>query len=514
MRYLLSILAWVLVSGLAQAQPVSPLELVRPEDAARVIKYYEAQFGAERRDEMIRRAATNQNLSVLLETLDVELKRLSGMAIREKMSSDVNALLSKKAEQRPLEWKIYVRDNHDSIETAVRLFFAYAGEDYHAALPAIVAKRNSEAYDITLRSDVTITAVEKQMVLEGSRRGGFSTGYVHASWMLDGVEVVKNETKGWSQFAKCAEYSPLATEEYAGALMTKKGSPESYALSGPLYRKIVSQYPNYYRSGVSHYHARLTAEKLGEHVDYLTAGYVELARFGSNGENRGLISYEREHGGKSSTWWPWSKPNRIAAQERAAEIISSIKGLENPKLDRGTRSFSEADEASKALVRLVDKAHDGDSISMYDLGIAYLNGLNGFPKNPEAAREWFRLSSARGFVPASYNLGICLTEGVGGPADASEAARLFRIGAMRSDPLSQSNFGASYGMGRGVARNYVEAAAWWLLCESKVPQAKANLASLVASSEPGFMAKAKARSKVLQDEIMFQFLALKKDLVW
>jgi hypothetical protein len=65
-----------------------------------------------------------------------------------------------------------------------------------------------------------------------------------------------------------------------------------------------------------------------------------------------------------------------------------------------------------------------------------------------------------------------------------------------------------------VARDYVEAAAWWILCESKVPQAKANLSSLVDNSGPGFMAKAKARSEVLRNEIRIHFFTLKKDLVW
>jgi hypothetical protein len=47
-----------------------------------------------------------------------------------------------------------------------------------------------------------------------------------------------------------------------------------------------------------------------------------------------------------------------------------------------------------------------------------------------------------------------------------------------------------------------------------VPQAKTNLANLVASSGPGFMAKAKARSEVLRNEITLNFFRLKKDLIW
>jgi hypothetical protein len=69
-------------------------------------------------------------------------------------------------------------------------------------------------------------------------------------------------------------------------------------------------------------------------------------------------------------------------------------------------------------------------------------------------------------------------------------------------------------MGRGVARDYVEAGAWWLLCEAKVPQAKENLAKLAATSERGLIEKVKARSEVIRGEIGVQLDTLKKELTW
>ena len=514
MRQTLTLMAWVLAHGIVQAQPAAPLELIRPEDAVYVRKYYEAQFGTARCDDMVRHASTNAPLKNLLERLDVELRLLrSQRVIQEKVIAETDAAFSKKTQLEPAE-RLFFRNNSEAIETATRLLLAYAGEDYHAALPAIVARRNSEAYDVSLRGRTTLTVFEKEMIISGSARGGLSTGWVHARWMLDGVEVVKNETKGWSQFAKCAEFSTLATHEYAIALLQKKNKNEAQLLAFPIYQKIAIGHPNYELAWFCLYNAMNGAEAHGFHIDYLTLGYLRMARFGEQEDTWKIRAYEREHGDSGSTWWPWSKPNRIVAQERAADIISKLKTIENPKLDRGSRSFSEVDQASRVLVKLIDKAHDGDSISMYDLGIAYLNGLDGFPKNPEAAREWFRLSSARGFVPGVYNYAVCLTEAVGGPGDANTAVSLFRIGAMRGDPLSQHNLGSSYGNGRGVAQDYVEAAAWWILCESKVPQAKTNLAKLAASSGPGFIAKAKGRSEVLRNEITLNFLRLKKDLIW
>lgn len=511
MRNMLFILAWVMVCGGLQAQPESPLELIRPEDAVRVEKYYEAQFGAERRDEMIRHVATNSNLRALLEALDVELRLLrSQKVIREKMSSEANALIGKSSERHPLE-RDYLLKHSDTIKAATRFFYAYAGEDYHVALPAIIAKRNSEDYYHMLREKLSVTASEKQMILEGARRGGLSTGYVHAMWMLDGTEVVKDETRGWDLLAKCADHSTIAAHQYANALLKKKSNKEKYELALPIYRKIAVDSPQCSYAGSCLYAAMNCAKELELHLDYLTLGYVNMARFG---ENTYVSDYEREHGDARSSWWPWSKPNRIVAQQGAAQIIEKARSLENGRIKRGLWAYDDADKATKEVMLMIDKAHGGDSISMYDLGVAYLRGLDGFPTNPEAAREWFRLSSARGFVPGMYNYAICLNEAVGGPGDANGAVRLFRIGAMRDDPLSQHNLGSSYGNGRGVARDYVEAAAWWILCESKVPQAKTNLANLVASSGPGFMAKAKARSEVLRNEITLNFFRLKKDLIW
>ena len=150
-----------------------------------VRKYYEAQFGADRCDEMIRHASTNVPLKVLLEKLDVELRLLKSQSvIRKKMNAETDAVLGRKTEFEPAE-RLFLGNNSETIEAATRLLLAYAGEDYHAALPAIEAKRNSEAYDISSRGKTTLTAAEKEMIINSSARGGLSTGWVHASWMLE-----------------------------------------------------------------------------------------------------------------------------------------------------------------------------------------------------------------------------------------------------------------------------------------------------------------------------------------
>ena len=233
MKNVLCILAWVFIWAIAQAQTDSPLELIRPEDATRVMKYYEAQFGLERRDEMIRHVATNANLRELLVSLDLELRR----AKSKKAPSKGDALSGKTVAGMPLELWENIRNDREIVETATRMFFAYGGEDYHAALPAILARRNLEKSDVHERGRTTISTAEKEDIIKGSSKGGLSTGYIHARWMLEGTEVVKNETRGWGLFASCAEYSTLAAHEYANALLKMKSKDVKYELALPIYRK-------------------------------------------------------------------------------------------------------------------------------------------------------------------------------------------------------------------------------------------------------------------------------------
>jgi hypothetical protein len=97
-------MAWALAHGIVQAQPDAPLELIRPEDAVYVRKYYEAQFGTERCEDMVRHASTNGPLKNLLERLDVELRLLrSQRVIQEKVIAETDAAFANKTQLEPTE---------------------------------------------------------------------------------------------------------------------------------------------------------------------------------------------------------------------------------------------------------------------------------------------------------------------------------------------------------------------------------------------------------------------------
>jgi TPR repeat protein len=60
----------------------------------------------------------------------------------------------------------------------------------------------------------------------------------------------------------------------------------------------------------------------------------------------------------------------------------------------------------------------------FDLGVRYDQAI-GVPRNPKAARLYYREAIDNGFPAASFMLGVLVGTGQGGPVDRKEAARLF-----------------------------------------------------------------------------------------
>jgi TPR repeat protein len=450
----------------------APIDLLLPEERDTVLKYYEAQFSSDRRDEMIAHASTNKVIVAM-----AELSK------------------SRQPEGR-LDWQ--------AMSEVKRLLLSAAGEDFATMTPALGLRRG---YDFdaspTSQGSRTLAAEHREAILTSAARGGMLSKSQLGQWKLAGEEVIQDEAGGWALLSGSATSSSAARLAYAKRLMSHAKKAKEALVHFELLAKDHSS-PFVLEATRS---AMESARGIN-HVSYLTWGYIykQKYRFGLSTLGTEFANYEKDYAGKSD-WWPWSLTYGAIAQAKAAEVVAAYNG------QRVFNQVAQYKQLAPWDARL-ESAHYGDSIAMYDVGIAYLKGLDGFPRNEKAAREWFRLSANLGFIRSCYNYGICLKEAVGGPADVNEAVRMFRLGAIRDDPLSQHNLGSSYGNGSGVARDYVEAAAWWILCESKVPQAKTNLASLVASSGPSFMAKAKARSEVLRNEITLNFFRLKKDLIW
>jgi TPR repeat protein len=83
------------------------------------------------------------------------------------------------------------------------------------------------------------------------------------------------------------------------------------------------------------------------------------------------------------------------------------------------------------------------------------------PETPPVDLAALRQSAAGGDADAQNNLGFMYANGKGVPKDYAEAARWFRKAADQNYPDAQNNLGVMYNNGQGFPRNYAEAILWY-----------------------------------------------------
>ncbi len=98
----------------------------------------------------------------------------------------------------------------------------------------------------------------------------------------------------------------------------------------------------------------------------------------------------------------------------------------------------------------------------------------------EKARDYWEDSTLDGNISASFNLGLLLSKGIGGPVDAERAVRLFRRVAEAGLAIGQHNLALAYYSGRGIAKDNEQARAWWeRAARQGHAQAQFNLGALL-----------------------------------
>jgi len=112
--------------------------------------------------------------------------------------------------------------------------------------------------------------------------------------------------------------------------------------------------------------------------------------------------------------------------------------------------------------------------AQYNLGVMY--ATNG---RYEAAQHWYRKAALRGHREASYNLGLLLLVGQGGPRDEIRAVRWIDNAATRGLPEAHYLLGRLNYEGRGVARDPARELEHYLkAAEARYPLAQHDLAVL------------------------------------
>jgi hypothetical protein len=144
------------------------------------------------------------------------------------------------------------------------------------------------------------------------------------------------------------------------------------------------------------------------------------------------------------------------------------------------------DDASAALERkdytaavalLTPLAEQGNAFAQMNLAWLAFEG-EGTAANATQAAKWYRLAAEQGDENAQYNLGVMYENGKGVDRDLTEAANWWRKAARQGYADAQYNLGALYYNGRGVAKDYVRAYLWKSLAAdgtvTTVPQRRAR----------------------------------------
>jgi len=161
-------------------------------------------------------------------------------------------------------------------------------------------------------------------------------------------------------------------------------------------------------------------------------------------------------------------------------------------------TYKDADAAYKkgdyatALRGLRLLADEGNADAQYRLARMYESG-EGVPKNPAAARAWYRKAAEQGRADAQQLMGFIYDDGMGVPQDHEAAVSWFRRAADQGDSVSQYTLAQKYILGEGVARDVVQAHKWLSLAATDAKMAVVaakSRDSLVREMAPAQVAEA------------------------
>ncbi len=110
-------------------------------------------------------------------------------------------------------------------------------------------------------------------------------------------------------------------------------------------------------------------------------------------------------------------------------------------------------------------ARQGFAPAQHRLAIAYLKGIGGLTANPQAAFEWEKKAAEQGFAPAQNELGLLYQVGRGVAKDYKQAAAWHRKAAERNFPQAMHYLGLLHKTGRGVGPPNIVLAYQWHAAE-------------------------------------------------
>jgi TPR repeat protein len=117
----------------------------------------------------------------------------------------------------------------------------------------------------------------------------------------------------------------------------------------------------------------------------------------------------------------------------------------------------DVERALRAWRDLADQGHAG---ALYNLGVAYAQGVGVEPSTPEAIYWWHRAALA-GSTEAQYNLGVAYAQGHNVEKSPAVASMWWYMAASNGDAAAQFNLGLMAAEGDGLRRDFENAMFWW-----------------------------------------------------
>lgn len=117
----------------------------------------------------------------------------------------------------------------------------------------------------------------------------------------------------------------------------------------------------------------------------------------------------------------------------------------------------DVENALRAWHGLGDKGH---ARALYNLGVAYQQGVGVEPSSAQAMYWWHRAALA-GSTEAQYNLGVAYTQGRNVSKNPAIASMWWYMAASGGDAAAQFNLGMMAAEGDGSRRDFEAAVFWW-----------------------------------------------------
>ena len=118
-------------------------------------------------------------------------------------------------------------------------------------------------------------------------------------------------------------------------------------------------------------------------------------------------------------------------------------------------------------------ADQGDDVSQYNIGLAYINGEIR-ESNPEMTLKYWELSAAQGNRGALKDLGVYWKDGIGGKKDIKKGIRYLKLAADKGSAEAAFLLGEIYSEGRGVPIDITMAAEYFRKAAEKEPAVAAQ----------------------------------------